>query len=127
MELVFNPTTKVATLQQEKEINRLLAKGKYVSGIYYSSGRKYIAIKDLKYKLSSTIVDDVEKVSLVPLDAGEIIKEKIVLENAFVKEEIDEKFENLESQNFEKFKIWTSKQIKTKIHVFRYHENKNEE
>ncbi len=125
MELVFNPTTKVDTIKQEKEINRLLALDKYVSGIYYSSGRKYIGIKDLKYKPITTVVDDVEMVKLVPLDEGEIIKEKIVLENAFVKEEIDEKFENLAKQNFEKMKTLTSKQIKTKIHVFRYHEVKS--
>lgn len=124
MELVFNPTTKEDTLKQEKEINRLLDRGKHVSGIYYSSGRKYIAIKDLKYKSVSTIVDDIERVSLVALDAGEIIKEKIVLENDFVKEEIDKKIEKLEAQDFEKFKVWSSKQIKTIIHVFRYHETK---
>ena len=125
MELVFNPRSKEDTLQQEKEINRLLAQDKYVSGIYYSSGRKYIAIKDLKYKLVSKIVDDVETKRLVPLEAGEIIKEKIVLENSFVEEEINEKFEDLEKQNFEKFKVWSSKQIKTKIHVFRYYEGRD--
>jgi len=124
MELVFNPTSKEDTLKQEREINSLLDRGKYVKGIFYSSGRKYIAIENLKYKSIITTVDGVEKSSLVPLDAGEIIKEKIVLENTFVKEEIDEKFDNLISQNFEKTRVWSSKQIKTKVHVFRYHEVK---
>lgn len=124
MELVFNPTSKEDTLKQEKEINRLLDQGKYISGIHYSAGRKYIGIKDLKYKSVTTTVDGVERTNLVPLDLGEIIKEQIVLENAFVKQEISEKCEDLVAMKYEEFKILSSKQIKTKIHIFRYHEVK---